>query len=173
MLKQKYLHRKHRKDYHHYDWKVKHRDKNVDIFSDLPFHENIRKKSGSRYLRWDCRPLDEFISSKVGCKWDDVYSEILTKIKKKYRNEVDRDILYHVELHPIYDNDFIPRSKKCVYNSVYNTNRGILINRLFVDLNGFLVCKTEEEIINDSIKYKRRLKLQEILDNLNKDKDEG
>lgn len=169
MLKQKYLHRSQRKS-NDSDWLYhNNKIKNIDLFSDLPFHEPIRKLHGySRYLKWDCRPLEEFINSKVGCKWDDVYSEILKKIKKKYRYYIDEDIDYHVELNAYYDENFFPVSM----GRGWRRRGSVLINKLFIDENGILVCKSEDEIVSDSIRIKRKLKMQLIIDNIKNDEDD-
>jgi len=155
MLKAKYLHRKSRPSSDNY-W-LRKKEKNCNLFyDDLPMHESIRRSFN--YSNYDTTPLVEFIKSKIGKDWNDVYSEILKKIKKKYRHNIDYCITWFVHITPIYDKDFIPRD-----------NRGrILDGRLFIDKNNILVCKTEEELLIESKQLKRREKLKKILENLEK-----
>lgn len=159
MLKEKYLHRKLRLSSYKNTWKLKkfNRSKNIDFFSELPMRENIKKRSYHNGI--DFRPVEEFIESKIGQPWDDVYSEICKKIKKKYRYMLDNFMFswygYFVYFNPIYDEEFIPRS-----------NYGRMLKDCFyVDLDGILVKKTQEELLNDSKKYLRRKKLLEIIEN--------
>ena len=158
MLKTKYLHRKSRSIKSDSYWRSKKywRIKNIDLFSSLPFHQAV--KTG--YFNYSFVPLCKFIDSKIGYNWNDVYSEILTKIKKKYRYRVE-DYLhsrYHWGvLNVIYDDDFIPRDY-----------RGrIFEDQLFVE-NGILVKKSGQKIMADAKKYHRREKLNLILKNKDK-----
>ena len=157
MLKTKYLHRKSRRS-HTWDVKKYCRGKNVDLFSDLPFHSGMRL--GYYSYNYDITPLDKFLESKIGQNWNDIYSEILTKIKNEYRRCIDSHLcssVYYrvgVYINPIYDDNFIPRS--CTGH--------ILKNQLFVE-NGFLVIKSEQEIISDAKKYQRSEKYKQIFEN--------
>lgn len=157
MFKKKYLHRGYRKSTRDWDWTKNHRSKNVDLFSELPKHENMPK---NRMSSPDYTPLREFIHSKIGENWNDVYSELLTKIDPKFRYDVerllgsDRYSYYFGVNRPIYDDDFIPRD-----------NRGrILYDKIFIDLDNILCKKTKEEILSDSIMYVRKQKLLKILE---------
>lgn len=158
MLKVKYLHRKSGnskfKNYHH-TRKYK-RDNTIDLLSsELPIRQSITSKF--KWYNLDTAPLKEFIYSKIGEKWDDVYSEIIKKIKKKFRTEIESCIDYYVVRNTHYDENFIPRYMK------YYKNRDILINHPFVDINGILVIKSEQEILSDSKRYIRFKKLEELL----------
>ena len=165
MLKTKYLHRPYRKTKNSHLWGIKKywRGKNIDLLSDLPPHERMRR--GYHNYNYDTTPLLRFLDSKVGQNWNDVYSEVLTKIKNKYRWCIDSylhaDKYWHrvgVYIKPIYDDDFIPR----------NSIGRILKNHLFVE-NGILVEKDEPEIRSDAIKYQRKEKLNKILENKDKE----
>jgi len=151
MLKTKYLHSSSYCDkdpyYHRY-----HRNKNIDLFSDLPKRESIKKG----FYHWaDWTPLYEFVESKIGENWNDVYSEMLKKIKPNLRYQIENNI-YMVYMNPIYDEDFIPRD-----------NRGrILSDRVYIDMNNILRQKTKEELLLDSIRIKRRIKIQQIIENI-------
>ena len=160
MLKTKYLHRPYRKTKNSHLWGIKKywRGKNIDILSDLPTHARMRR--GYYNYNYDTTPLRKFLDSKIGQNWNDMYSEILTKIKNKYRRCIDRylqaDVYYRVGVYisPIYDDDFIPR----------NYIGKILKNHLFVE-NGILVEKSEQQILLDSKKFQRKIKLNNIFEN--------
>lgn len=160
MKKDKYLYRKLRKSNHSRYVSGRHaNDKNIDLFSDLPFHKGMGRKYKYGY---DYRPLEEFIKSKIGENWDDVYSEILTKIDKKYKHEVDDTLEYYAP-RARYDKFFVPR----------NRNGYMLYDQVFVDIDNILTKKTEEEILLESkkyyIKYLRLEKLKEIFENNEKE----
>ena len=160
MKKDKYLYRKLRKSNHSRYVSEKHKnDKNLDLFSDLPFHKGM----GKRYkYGYDYRPLEEFLNSKIGENWDDVYSELLTKIDKKYIHEVLNVLEYYAPI-AIYDEFFTPMNKRGY----------VLYNRVFVDIDNILNIKTKEQIITYSeklyIKYLRIEKLKEIMKNNEKE----
>lgn len=151
MLKQKYLYRKIRKrgkdDYIPYNKKVK---KNLDLFSDLPTHQSVHKKYRDGI---DTTPLDKFIKSKIGENWNDVYSELLTKIEPKFRYYIDNSLEWIVQI-PIYDEDLIPRSR---YGDV-------LGYRIFIDMNNILTFKSKEELIFNAKRTVRLEKLKKILE---------
>jgi hypothetical protein len=152
MLKDKYLHRKYGKSGQvRYESEKHKKEKNLDLFSDLPFHKSIGKKYRIGY---DITPLREFIKSKVGYDWDDVYSEILTKIDNKFRYDIDYSISRILKA-PIYDENFIPRDD-C--GSIYN-------NRLFIDMDNIIRKYSKYENISISIKFMRREKLRKMLEN--------
>jgi hypothetical protein len=155
MIKQKYLHRKYRKYRCEYgkEFKRSYKGKNVDLLNDdLPFHSSMSPYKYNYGL--DISPMYEFIKSKVNCNWDNVYSEILTKIDNKYRWKIDSYIFNHnwVIRFPIYDDNMIPRD-----------DRGcILSNTCFVDYNNIIRKKSREEILSDSIRLIRMEKLKQI-----------
>lgn len=155
MIKQKFLHRRKRKKNSSKIWygsKFK-RKNNIDIFSELPQHESIRQHKYS-YSYFDSTPLDEFLKSKVGCNWNDVYSELLTKVKKNYRYDLNY-YLTKISKDVIYDCEYLPRNKRGV----------ILFDRLFVDMNNILCYKSLDELILESKKILRNQKLKEIINN--------
>ena len=159
MLKIKYLHRRSRSEKSDAFWRTKKywRIKNINLFSDLPFHQSIKKG----YSNYDITPLYKFLESKIGQNWNDVYSEIVKKISKKYRHSIDKYMhsrCWGVLAFPIYDDDFIPR----------NSTGRILRNCLFVE-NDIIVRKEEQEIISDAKRYQRKEKLNQILENKDKE----
>ncbi len=164
MLKIKYLHRSSRKG-NDYDWygKKKHREKNANLlYDDLPFHG----KMGKGWSNYDFTPLTEFIESKIGENWNDVYSELLTKVKKRFRYCLEKGIGTNgwrswIINRPIYDENFIPRD---------NYGR-ILSDAIYIDINNIVTRKTEEEILKDSKKFIRKRKIQEILERQKIDQD--
>lgn len=165
MLKQKFLHRKSRNKRGYKQWDIKkyHRVKNLDIFSDkTPQHEPIRRKY--RWHNIDTYPLEKFIESKIGCDWDDVYSEIISKTKPKFRKEIDQAIDYYV-IRIVFYEDFIP------YGARYGKIR-ILNDLIFIDNNNILTRKTLEEIMLESKQQIRKEKLKQIIENQEKENQE-
>jgi len=161
MLKSKYLHRRVRKPKNSWDvWYYKYKRKNYNInnIENLPKHEPMGKdcyRSGC-----DFSPLMEFLETKIGCDWDDVYSEIIKKCKKKYRYFLHYyDWLPYI---PIYDKNFIPR----------NRYGRILTDCIFIDINNKVSKKTEQEILIDSKKYVRREKIKKMLENIENEETE-
>lgn len=151
MLKIKYLHRRFGKS-NRDTWKYK-RDNTTDLFSDLPYRQSIR----GEYNRWgffDISPLYEFLDSKIGCDWNDIYSEIVKKVKKKYRYDIDYSIDHSIK-NVIYDEDYIPRTP----------NGRMIYDRLYVDFNNILCYRSKEETLRESKKNVRYQKLKEIIEN--------
>lgn len=158
MLKIKYLHRS-SKSYQD-DWEDKKyfRIKNMNMFSELPKRMSFKQA----YNDIDFTPLFEFIESKVGEDWNKVYSEILKKTKKRFRYKLEYIINYAVKK-PIFDENYIPKDK---YGRVLEDN-------IFIDINNILCKKSKDEIIADAKKYKRKIKIQQLLENIKKDEDEN
>jgi hypothetical protein len=159
MLKDKYLYRKYRKYKDEYSSERHKKEKNIDLFSDLPFHQGMGKKYRNGY---DLTPLIEFIESKIGYNWDDVYSEILTKIKNKHRMEIDHSIYGYIIENPIYDEDYVPRNK---YGYIFN-------ERLFIDMDNIVRKYTKYENISNAKKYMRREKIKRMLENRDENKED-
>jgi len=154
MNKVKYLHRRARKgEYYSWETKKHKRDNMLDLFSPLPYKQSIRKNC-REFRNFDSTPLYEFIYSKIGENWDDVYSEIIKKVKPKYRKDIEYDIRYHIK-EVIYDDRYIPRSP---YGNV-------LSNKLYVDFNNIVCYKDMQEIMIDSKKMIRYQKLKELMEN--------
>ena len=154
MLKTKYLHRKQRNTNSRRDWDNKKykRIPKHKYYSELPKKESIKKYYRYNYL--DFRPLSEFLDAKIGKKWDDVYSEILTKIKPKFRFQLEESLdwlLYDV----IYSDDFKP----------YNSWGVLLVERFFIDDKKILrQYNTEEELLLDAKRKLRRQKMIQLLE---------
>jgi len=161
MLKKKYLHRKSRDTKRRHTWDVKKysRGKNRhDFFSEkLPQRQAIRKKY--RWYNLDTYPLEKFIESKIGCDWNDVYSEIISKTKPKFRQEIEQTINYKV-IKTVFYEDFVPYGMKYRYGKYK-----ILNDVIFIDNNNILVKKTLDEIMLESKQQLRREKLRQIKEN--------
>jgi hypothetical protein len=167
MLKEKFLHRHGRSYYDSYyncESYCRHSKKfrNVDI-TDMPdycqFDEifnDFRAKPKRFYYKYsyiDTEPLYKFIESKIGCDWNEVYSEILTKTKKKYRNEIENTIKWAIK-RPIYDENYIPR----------DTYGRILKNFIYINLENKIVRMSEDEILREANKYLRKDKMKKLLE---------
>ena len=159
MLKDKNLYRKYRKSRNKYTCKKTLRNHKIDLFSELPVHQSMKKIKNRyyNYNNYDNTPLSEFIKSKIGEDWNDVYSEILKKIKKNYKYLLESDLNYLIK-RPIFNDDYIPLD-----NSFYRRG-SICSDRLYVDLNNIICYKSKDEILSDSKKLVRKLKLQKIFD---------
>lgn len=156
MLKEKYLHRKQRKIGSHMDWDNKKymRLPKHKYFLDLPKKEPIRKVYRYNYL--DFTPLLEFLESNIGGKWSDIYSEIISKTKPKFRYQLEQSLEWMLD-DPIYDNEFILRDL-----------RGRkFIDKLFIDENGILnIFNNENEIMSHSKRKLRKEKLNKIFSDI-------
>ena len=159
MKKTKYLHRKYRRigsrGYDDPEHRKLYRGKNLNLlYDDLP----KRVRFGTDYTYGvDFTPLSEFLESKIGEDWNDVYSELITKVKGKFRYMLDDCVLdrsWYIE-RPIYGDDYLPRD---------NYGR-VMDNWLFIDRNNIISKKPKEEIIADAKKLLRKQKLLEILKN--------
>lgn len=157
-MKKKYLHRKERKS-EYKGWSDNNVDKNIDLFSDLPMRQSNKKH---QYGSYDPTPLREFLFSKIGKNMNDIYSEIIKKIDPKFRHEIDRTLEWLIKK-PIYDDDFIPRDS---YGRVVS-------DYFFIDMNNILVRKSKDELLFDAKKYKRKIKLEQLLENQEKENQEN
>jgi len=162
MIKVKYLHRRQRKsEYRSWESKKYKRDNTLDLFLPLPYNQPIRRNF-REFRNFSSTPLYEHIYSKIGYNWNDVYSEIIKKIKPKYRRDIDYDIRYHFK-DVVYDENFIPRS----------LDGRMLINTLYIDFNNIICYKTKDDILNDSKRFLRHIKLQEILERIENDENQS
>jgi len=72
------------------------RNSKKDTIENLPKRESIGgKKTHKSYL--DTTLVKRWLHSKVGCDFDDVYSEFLTRIQPKYLEEYRDCIFWYVE----------------------------------------------------------------------------
>lgn len=159
MNKIKYLYRKSRtsRNYNSDVLKKFKRIHNNDMFSDLPKSEKMKSfKYSYNYGNYDITPLQEFIKSKIGENWNDIYSEIIKKTQFKFRMYLDSDIDYIIQT-PMYDDDYIPKIIGYGLNSYKMCD-----DRLYIDLNNIICFKSRDEILIDSKNYLRKLKLLEI-----------
>lgn len=157
MIKVKYLHRKVRKSNHRWETRKFNRGKNkprgTKLFDDLPYRESIKPKGYySHYWNYNVNPLVKFIESKIGQDWDLIYSEILKKTKNvHYRHHIDNIINSQYKV--IYTKDYLPISWG-----------RLKLHKPFIDLNNKInMFETKADIISESKKYIRKLKLLEIL----------
>jgi len=156
MNKQKLLYHSHSNISHSYHFKYKRKKSSLEegIFTNYK-KEILSKKQ--HYHEIDTRPLKNFLLSKIGKKWDDIYSEILKKIKPSDRWLIERSINWMVYF-PFYDDEYIPNFKYGRFS--YQTE--FLLGRLFVDYYGRLSLSSEEEVLSLSKNLKRRAKLIQL-----------
>ena len=86
MFKVKYLHRKLKSNHDNWYGNEYKKEKNLNIFVDLPKRQSMYKQHWSE-IDWT-----------------------ISKVKKKFRYSLE-NILPYVAIKPIYDDDFIPRDK--------------------------------------------------------------
>jgi len=159
MLKNKFLYRRSNFSRRQYQYVKTKRNNDIDLFSDLPYHESM-KKYGDNYHchHYDNKPLSDFLDSKIGENWNDVYSEILKKVQHNFKYLLDNDLKYLIR-RPIYYDDYIPMDTYRYYRT------SICSDRLYIDLNNIICYKSKDEILSESKRIVRKLKLQEIFDN--------
>jgi len=168
MIKEKCLHRKLRnKQKHSKCWFQYDHDKNIDYNDELPFHKSMKR--GYRWNSIDTSPIRNFIESKIGCDWNDVYSEIISKTKKKFRWEVESAINYYI-MKPQFNDEYLPVLCSNRRWQMYGTKS--FVNELFIDLNNKVRKMSEDEIYKEANIYLRRDKLREIMENLKKEQEE-
>lgn len=102
--------------------------------------EGTHSKSTSKIVGWERKelnenlnPLKRFLHSRIGKKWDDVYSEICSRIDKK--NAVQGHIIQHlfqyVEIDHRYQNGYAAMWR-------YTLRRDNYVPDFYVDINGIL-----------------------------------
>jgi len=144
--------------------RVKHKPKSLDDFESLPSFTAMRNCNVDRW-DWTCYGTqlnfwnigEQYLKSKIGQCWDDIYSDMIKKTKPKYRYLLEQYIEMK-RLIPIYYEDEIP------YGKFYWRHNGMMIDKFYIDREGILqYFETEEEML-DYAKYQRRLKkLERIL----------
>ena len=131
-----------------------------NLFLELPKHEKMRPVyQYSNYCNYDSKPLQEFIKSKIGEDWNDVYSEIIKKTPYKFRMFLDDDLGWIIKRPMYYDDDYIPKLVS------YGGNGIICYDRLYVDLDNIIRCDSKEVLFKKSKKIIRKIKIEQITEN--------
>lgn len=140
----------------------KGKDRQIPL-DELPFREAMRQNA-RRKVDWfgeyryqvDYKPINEFLMSKVDKKWDDVYSELLSKIKEKNKWWLRDNLSWIIEINPCYIGNY-------PYNSRWCAGTHLLYNDIFVDKFGYVrYYETEEELIFHTKRILREQKLRRI-----------
>lgn len=158
MNKHKYLHRKGRDDK---KWRTHDNRTKKHYGDDAPFHESIRDKhkQESRYFwNWqtgiDFTPVGCYIEENLNRDWDDVYSEIIKKVKPKYRWQLENYL------------DWCIAKVTWIDHVPYLRHGRIPIEWTLVDEDNILrKYETEKEILdiaNKKVRKDKLLKIQEI-----------
>jgi len=161
MNKKKYLHRKGQDDK---KWRTHNNRNKKNCGDEFPFRESIRDKhkNESRYYwNWqtglDFTPTGNYIEENVNRDWNEIYSEIIKKVRPKYRYQLE-DYLNWFVGKVIIDDDYIP----------YLRRNRMAIDWIFVDEEGILRnYETKKDILDMARRKIRRdklLKIQEISD---------
>lgn len=159
MNKVKYLHRKGRDIK---KWKYKKNYTKDNFYGEkLPYHESIRNKHKRGWDNYWCynngldfTPVGYYIEEHINCKWNDIYSKILKKIKPKNRWMLNDYLSWYIcTVHIV---DYTP------YLSRYHSNK-IAYGCLFIDEDGILrKYNSEKEIKEMTLKKIRRDKLLKL-----------
>lgn len=131
----------------------------------LPRRESMRYNSRKcwethrNFVNWD--HMKKYFKSKVGEHWDDVYSDMLSKLKEKYKYEYRENTKweYFLETNIVFI-DGLPHSLTTRYKYQYS----VLVNDVFVDENKILsYYETKDDLINEYRLRLRRKKLSNIM----------
>ena len=113
--------------------------RNSKKMKDLPTNIGVRAYNSKFGAGWDVKslnenlnPLKRYIASKVGCKWDDVYSEIRSSINHK--NAVQGHLIEHLNNYVEIDLRY-QKERHDGWRRYY---------AFFVDIDGILKKGTEE-----------------------------
>lgn len=151
----------HQKDIYHFRsrWKIKSRTYNYYIDDETGLtikHRKLNYKYIEKYPDINTNSLKYYIKTKVGENWDNIYTDVMKKIKPKHRLLIKNFIDYYV-VNQGYNQDFYPIAP---YGRIYE-------NRPFVDYFGNLQLFSKEKANNFSkiqCRNKRREeKLKRIL----------
>lgn len=146
MNKKKYIHvkTKYGNNYRRNLRKPKHKPQTIEDYDNLPFREPIKFR---RYM-WDWddyktridfyQPLKKYLKEKLGEDWNDLYSDILSKTKPKYRHILEEDINYLISRNIKWENE-VP------YNLTYWRRVSPIYGRYFIDKQNKIRYFEEEE----------------------------
>jgi len=165
MNKNKYLHRKGQDDK---KWRTHNNRNKKNCGNELPFRESIRDKykNESRYFwNWqtglDFTPTGKYIEENMNRDWNDVYSEIIKKVRPKYRYQLEEYLNWYVGKVVIVD--YVP------YVGSYHNSR-LAVDWIFVDEDNIIRnYETKKDILDMARRKIRRdklLKIQEISDEI-------
>jgi hypothetical protein len=122
----------------------------------IPLTEKMRAQFGYEGINFD--PLKCFLLSKIGQNWNDVYSEILTKIENSKRWRIDLILDWLIQKPVSIDKNGIAYSKRFYWSG------GVLLKQLYIDkFNVLRWYDTKEEMMSDYKKCIRQEKLKRIL----------
>jgi len=132
--------------------------RNKHINSDLlPKRESMRQNSKKHnhnhksFLNY--QHIDNFLKERIGYNWDDIYSELLSKTKGKYKYKLreNGERWWLIETTIVYNNDKHPPR---------NIKGNILINILFVDENNIIsYYNSPHKIITE---YRNRILIKKL-----------
>ena len=132
---------------------------------ELPFRESMRFNSRKDWEKhqefYNYNHIENFIKERIGYNWNDVYSEILSKLKKKYKYKYreNQKWPYFIETNIIFVDD-LPHS---ISNYRY-LKYSLMVKNIFVDENNIVsYYETKEKLINEYRLRLRRKKLSNIM----------
>lgn len=175
MNRPKYIHEKRKSRSNLKTKRIKHNPKYIEDYENLSFHEPMRNRNSD----WTRRKtvLDfwlickKYLKSKIGEKWDDVYSDMVKKTNPKYRHLLEKYVWdWDNPYKSIYYINGVAHRQTPHYRSLrYRINKGKCVNIIYVDDNGVLnYHETEKDLLSYSKNRLREKKLERILKNINK-----
>jgi len=138
----------------------RHLDKKED-FETLPSHTPMRKNSYDFYYKnfyVNTRHLINFIMSRIGYDWDDVYSELISKIKKKER-ESYKDSVKNI-VTDVYWENFDGIDVPC-FTSKYLYHHDIRATKI-VFIDEFNILSYYDDIDQLMTEYKKRNRIKKL-----------
>ena len=107
MNKQKYLHEKVKSSSRRYfgnTGKNKHKPKTIEDYENLPFRESMNSNRLKFWDRWEEKTqisfwniVTNYLNTKIGEYWNDIYSDLISKTKPKYRYKLYQNIYTYLD----------------------------------------------------------------------------
>jgi len=162
MNTEKYIHVKIKRGHNFNCNKLKHKPIFIDDYEKLPFREKIEPKNYRNHYKtqldfWSIGT--EYLKSKIGEYWGDVYKDMIKKTKPKFRYLLDEYISCGNPVIPTYYCNFIPyKLNRWSYDGI------MIIDDIYINFDGILSYhKTREDAIMVAKPLIRREKLKRIL----------
>ena len=132
----------------------------------LPFRESMRYNSRQscdhhqKFVNWD--HMTNYFKANVGKNWNDVYSDMLSKLKEKYKYEYRENTKYSyfLETHVIFIDDLPHR-----ITGRYRYRYFMCIDSVFVDENNIISYYATEDDLKKE--YRRRILRKKLLNIMN------
>ena len=173
MNKQKYIHVKTKSTFKKRKNGPKlhrHKPTSIEDYDKLPYRETIKNIDYSPWA-WENKTrisfdLEDYLKKHIGCDWNDVYTDLISKTNPRYRHLLERDLIYE----PIRPTEII--NERPYYYKWFYRRDALLIKRVYIDSDNTLQFFETVEELNEYCKIKMRQKKLERLLNCIEDEDE-